>query len=78
MATLGQTPPHLYDNYVIFLTGVAQWVAQRAASPSSKRTGLACEVIRATQDVWCGIGVYTVCEVFFDAGMLFSELASER
>ncbi|KAK7007222.1 hypothetical protein R3P38DRAFT_2793079 [Favolaschia claudopus] len=33
------------------------------------RTGLACKVIRAANDVFFGIGVYTVIETFFLAGL---------
>lgn len=37
------------------------------------RNGLACEVIRAASDVFLGIGVYTVIEIFFLAGNISIE-----
>ncbi|KAF8886455.1 hypothetical protein CPB84DRAFT_1850134 [Gymnopilus junonius] len=63
---LNPIPPSIYDDYSYFLTKVANWIETRSRGI---RSGLACEVMRSTQDVWCGIGVYTVCELFFDAGM---------
>lgn len=59
-------PPPIYDDYFYFLSGVSAWIEKRAAV--TVREGLACEVVRSAQDVWCGVGVYTVCELFFDAG----------
>ncbi|KIM37962.1 hypothetical protein M413DRAFT_30608 [Hebeloma cylindrosporum] len=57
-----------FEDYIIaFISNDLMF--QRAVSPSSKQPGLACEIIQSTQDVWCGIGVYTICEVFFDAGV---------
>jgi hypothetical protein len=35
----------------------------------ARREGLACEIMCKSPDVWQGIGVYTVCELFFIAGM---------
>jgi hypothetical protein len=58
----------IYDDYSGFLTRVANWVEVRMSSLGSARHGLACEVVREAQDVWCGVGVYTVSELFFDAG----------
>jgi hypothetical protein len=67
------TPADVYKDYGGFLALVARWISERAAS-RSHRTTLACEAIRGakTKDgttVWAGVGVYTVCEIFFLAGM---------
>jgi hypothetical protein len=69
MATVSSPPIPIYDDYRSFLNGVADWIEDRRTSLGKDRQGLACEVVRGAQDVWCGVGVYTVCELFFDAGM---------
>ena len=56
-------------NYSSFLNLVANWISQRAES-NSARLGLVCEVMRNANEVWFGVGVYTVCEVLFLAGMV--------
>jgi hypothetical protein len=61
-------PPPIFDDYPQFLEGVADWIEQQA---HGRHVGLACEAVRAGQDAWFGVGVYTVCELFFDAGMCF-------
>jgi len=69
----------VYQDYPDFLAAVAQWIHERRYPPNSKskskgarkRRGLACEVIRAASNVWVGVGVYTVCEIFYLAGMDF-------
>jgi hypothetical protein len=43
---------------------------KRIAS-SSNRDGLAADIIRKEKDIWPGVGVYTVDEVFWLAGMCF-------
>ncbi|KAJ7892487.1 hypothetical protein B0H14DRAFT_2335320 [Mycena olivaceomarginata] len=43
------------------------WIRSR---PNCDRNGLACDVIRSTRDVFLGIGVYTVNELFFLAAGL--------
>ncbi|KAF9521419.1 hypothetical protein CPB83DRAFT_900752 [Crepidotus variabilis] len=46
---------------------VVRWIESRS---KSLRDGLACEVIRGDGGkVWGGVGVYTVSELFFDAGI---------
>ncbi|KAJ3506414.1 hypothetical protein NLJ89_g6883 [Agrocybe chaxingu] len=60
--------PDVYTSYSGFLKTVADWIEAQAAS-GSKRTRLACEAVRNANDVWGGVGVYTVCEIFFDAGI---------
>jgi hypothetical protein len=67
--TAAISSPPIYDDYRSFLNGVADWIEDRRTSLGKDRQGLACEVVRGAQDVWCGVGVYTVCELFFDAGM---------
>lgn len=57
----------VYDNYRKFLEAVATWVRMRL-NKSGRWTRLARAAIRATQDVFFGIGVYTVNEIFFMAG----------
>jgi hypothetical protein len=51
----------------MFLGIIADWIESRA---KLKRNGLACSVLRgsASNKVWGGVGVYTVSEIFFDAG----------
>lgn len=56
----------VYKDYNRFLELIASWIGERAAS--SSRGGLVCEVMRAANDVWFGVGVYTVCEILFMAG----------
>ncbi|KAF8179456.1 hypothetical protein BJ912DRAFT_929655 [Pholiota molesta] len=67
--TAAISSPPVYDDYRSFLNGVADWIEDRRTSLGKDRQGLACEVVRGAQDVWCGVGVYTVCELFFDAGI---------
>jgi hypothetical protein len=57
-------PPDVYEDYAGFLQIVAAWIKERAKS-TSKRTGLASMVVRNASEVWGGVGVYTVCELFF-------------
>ncbi|KAF8176895.1 hypothetical protein K438DRAFT_1846331 [Mycena galopus ATCC 62051] len=60
------TPSDFYDPEWEFLTALAKWMQSRL---SMDRNGLACEVIRAANEVFLGIGVYTVVEIFFLAGL---------
>ena len=69
---LPSTPTDVYTNYFKFLETVAAWIEERANQSRAKRNGLACEVIRLNGNkIWGGVGVYTVCELFFDSGMIF-------
>ncbi|KAK6989028.1 hypothetical protein R3P38DRAFT_2572275 [Favolaschia claudopus] len=49
-----------------FPSALATWMLGRR---DQDRNGLACEAIRAANDVFFGIGVYTVIEIFFLAGL---------
>ncbi|KAJ7812143.1 hypothetical protein B0H14DRAFT_3879752 [Mycena olivaceomarginata] len=63
---LPPSPSNFYDPGWEFLTAVTKWMQSRL---NADRNGLACEVIRAANDVFLGIGVYTVVEIFFLAGL---------
>ena len=66
--TFPPPPADVYKKpYVEFLSTVADWIESRA---KLKHTGLACVVMRtsAGNKVWGGVGVYTISEIFFDAG----------
>lgn len=67
---LPKSPPDVFFTFLDFLKEVSDWIKSRATSKSAKRTGLACEVIRINGNkVFGGVGVYTICELFFDSGM---------
>ncbi|KAK6972255.1 hypothetical protein R3P38DRAFT_2411834, partial [Favolaschia claudopus] len=61
-------PPDIYTQTTDFLVVVAQWM-QDENWLNGKRYVLACDAIRAANKVWYGIGVYTVMELFFLAGL---------
>ncbi|KAJ7724297.1 hypothetical protein B0H14DRAFT_3004105, partial [Mycena olivaceomarginata] len=63
---LPPSPSNFYDPGWEFLTAVTKWMQSRL---NADRNGLACEVIRAANNVFLGIGVYTVVEIFFLAGL---------
>ncbi|KAF8869972.1 hypothetical protein CPB84DRAFT_1693593 [Gymnopilus junonius] len=57
-------PTDVYD-FPVFLSEVAGWIREWLMS---NRSSYACEVIRKDgKKVFGGVGVYTVCELFFDA-----------
>ncbi|KAG6914372.1 hypothetical protein DXG01_000728 [Tephrocybe rancida] len=56
----------IIDDYPVFLQGVVSWLSLRA---HLVRGGLATTAIRDSNEVWTGIGVYTVNELFFMAGL---------
>ncbi|KAJ3526606.1 hypothetical protein NMY22_g10098 [Coprinellus aureogranulatus] len=61
----------VFENFYEFLRALAAWITTRRRS-GEDRTGLACEVMREDEGakcVWVGVGVYTVCELFFLAGL---------
>ncbi|KXN81811.1 hypothetical protein AN958_03741 [Leucoagaricus sp. SymC.cos] len=60
---------NIHIQYCKFLSDVARWIDKRKQKKNCLRNGLACEVIREEEEVWGGVGVYTVCELFFDAGL---------
>ncbi|KAH8118043.1 hypothetical protein DFH11DRAFT_1808680 [Phellopilus nigrolimitatus] len=49
-----------------FLQNVTNWIADRYKQRTN-RDRLACEIMRETGEVWTGVGVYTVCELFYIA-----------
>ncbi|KAJ7649351.1 hypothetical protein DFH06DRAFT_1094851 [Mycena polygramma] len=61
-------PADFYSADWDFLRDLAQWMRNRL-SADTDQNGLACEVIRAANTVFLGIGVYTVIEIFFLAGL---------
>ncbi|KAJ7101589.1 hypothetical protein C8R43DRAFT_243241 [Mycena crocata] len=63
---LPDSPADFYSKNWIFLDSLASWMRGRLGG---LRNGLACEVIRNVSDVFLGIGVYTVIELFFLAGL---------
>ena len=62
----------VHKDYEKFLELVVSWISERAAS--SSWNGLVCEVMRAANGVWFGVGVYTVCEILFMAGSCHTRL----
>ncbi|KAF7790440.1 hypothetical protein EIP86_001395 [Pleurotus ostreatoroseus] len=60
--------PDVYTDYWSFLEAVANWIKARHKAKSS-RSGLATTEIRGANRVFAGIGVYTVLELFFLAGL---------
>ncbi|KAF8137907.1 hypothetical protein K438DRAFT_1947086 [Mycena galopus ATCC 62051] len=63
---LPSSPSDFYSREWDFLPALSEWMLGRVGM---ERNGLACEVIRTTNDVFLGIGVYTVIEIFFLAGL---------
>ncbi|KAJ6589569.1 hypothetical protein B0H19DRAFT_1303919, partial [Mycena capillaripes] len=63
---LPPSPADFHGSDWAFISALAQWIASRA---DCDRNGLACDVIRSASDVFLGIGVYTVNEIFFLAGL---------
>ncbi|TEB22707.1 hypothetical protein FA13DRAFT_1798680 [Coprinellus micaceus] len=60
-----------YDNY---LQVVVDWIRMRKTNDSDPKipkrtTRKAWDAIKSTQDVFMGVGVYTACELLFDAGI---------
>ncbi|KAK6984366.1 hypothetical protein R3P38DRAFT_3292361 [Favolaschia claudopus] len=67
-AALLSAPTDFYSAEWAFFAGLATWIRTRRSS-SSDRHGLAIEAIREAGDVFPGVGVYTVIELFFLAGL---------
>ncbi|KAJ6552966.1 hypothetical protein B0H19DRAFT_995362 [Mycena capillaripes] len=63
---LPPSPADFHSSDWTFISALAQWIASRA---DCDRNGLACDVIRSASHVFLGIGVYTVNEIFFLAGL---------
>ncbi|KAH9913158.1 uncharacterized protein B0H18DRAFT_1126517 [Fomitopsis serialis] len=59
---------HVLDEWDSVLNTIATWCHRYYPSGKAGKR-LAMHVLRTTGDVWFGIGVYTVCEIFFLAGI---------
>lgn len=57
---------NVYSDFLRFLGIVADWIKRDKMWGSKKQV---CDVIRETQAVFAGVGVYTVSELLFIAGM---------
>ncbi|KAF9487356.1 hypothetical protein BDN71DRAFT_1594545 [Pleurotus eryngii] len=68
-------PSHdIYHDYEGTVKVIVKWMKQRRSagkigSAADRRDGLAMDVIRDANEVFLGIGVYTVSEIFHRAGM---------
>ncbi|KAK6977428.1 hypothetical protein R3P38DRAFT_3473687 [Favolaschia claudopus] len=65
-AELTASPTDFHSPDWAFLPAFAKWMRDRQAGD---RNGLAIEAIRAASEVFLGVGVYTVLELFFLAGL---------
>ncbi|KAK7002032.1 hypothetical protein R3P38DRAFT_3609030 [Favolaschia claudopus] len=63
-----RVPPNVYTATTDFLVLVADWIRSENFLAGRKYV-LACEAIRRANKIWYGIGVYTVMELFFMAGL---------
>ncbi|KAJ7210616.1 hypothetical protein C8J57DRAFT_1608084 [Mycena rebaudengoi] len=63
-----EIPPDIYHHHNDFLAHLVVWIQQRLATPS-RMQGLARDAVRDANTVFYGIGVYTVMELFFLAGL---------
>jgi len=61
--------PQVWEDYSSFLSRMVRWLEPKLLNDRFS-SGLACETMRDEQQVWCGVGVYTVSELFFMAGKL--------
>ncbi|KAJ7653553.1 hypothetical protein DFH06DRAFT_1330273 [Mycena polygramma] len=59
-------PPSVYPSPLEFLGLVAEWIEKLLLKPRHVR---ACDVIRDSNFIFHGVGVYTVMELFFMAGI---------
>ncbi|KAJ7731876.1 hypothetical protein B0H16DRAFT_1582755 [Mycena metata] len=59
-------PPSIYTSTNDYLGLVANWIEELLTKPNHNR---ACDAIRAITTIFYGIGVYTVMELFFIAGL---------
>lgn len=55
------------DEYFLFLEQLVKWMEVRRKS-KSKRLGLAMLLVRTEKQIFSGVGVYTVEEIFHKAG----------
>ena len=51
-----------------FVQGVVDWRTKRVKSKQTNRMGPVCNAIRDAEDVFPGVGVYTISELCFIAG----------
>ncbi|KAK7063462.1 hypothetical protein R3P38DRAFT_3339037 [Favolaschia claudopus] len=65
-AELTASPTDFHSPDWAFLPAFAEWMRDRQAGD---RNGLAIEAVRAASEVFLGVGVYTVLELFFLAGL---------
>lgn len=78
---LRESKPDVYHEYNRFLENVVTWMRfqyrfKKRSDGHSPRPQLACKAVRDANQVWLGVGVYTVSEIFFMAGKLSMFLCS--
>ncbi|KAH6901006.1 hypothetical protein BKA70DRAFT_1230480 [Coprinopsis sp. MPI-PUGE-AT-0042] len=61
--------PDVLGDYRHFLRCVAEWIEYRRVGKGVARNGPACKAMRSASHIWVGVGVYTVAEIFFIAGL---------
>lgn len=62
-----------------FVITLTRWIMHRIESGTQiakSRKGLAVSIIKEEGQLFAGIGVYTICEIFFLAGRKFSPFSS--
>ncbi|KAJ7454584.1 hypothetical protein B0H11DRAFT_2069106 [Mycena galericulata] len=59
-------PPNIYTSTTDFLSLVADWIEEILQEPNY---GRACDHIRSCNTIFYGVGVYTIMELFFMAGL---------
>ncbi|KAH9929128.1 hypothetical protein B0H21DRAFT_670628, partial [Amylocystis lapponica] len=59
----------VYHEYHAFLSAVATWIDTHRLSKNTKQLGLAVNAVHGANCVFGGIGVYTIIEVFYLAGL---------
>ena len=64
---LAPFPADILKDRPLFLTNLVQWIKARN-NGRCDRSVLATQIVREANQVWAGVGVYTVNELFFMAG----------
>ena len=64
-------PVDAYEDRAGFIRAVIRWRLQRRGSQHTNRKSLVIEAIRDAEDVFPGVGVYTINELCFIAGKFF-------
>ena len=59
----------VYEDYDEFLERVVVFVQKWRKDPK-REVALARDEVRLAQETFFGVGVYTICELFFDAGIV--------